>query len=125
MHELVKDYYGKQLAGTADLKVLELEADVRVAWAEVEPHERRAEDRPRDALARGGIAGEVRGEDLDGDIAIELDVAREVNDAHAAAAELALERVLAGEGGLEFEEVVGGVWHLAWNNGGRSFALPS
>lgn len=36
---------------------------------------------------------------------------REVDDAHAAAAELALERVLAGERGLQVEELVGGILH--------------
>ena len=51
------------------------------------------------------------GQDLDGDVAIELHVAREVDDAHAAAAELALERVLTGEGGLEVEELGGGMGH--------------
>lgn len=41
------------------------------------------------------------GEHQDGHVAVELDVAGEAGDAHPAAAELALERVFAGEGGLE------------------------
>jgi hypothetical protein len=54
----------------------------------------------------------VRGEHLDGDVAVELHVAREVDDAHPAAAELALEGVFAGEGSLEGEEVVGRKRHV-------------
>jgi hypothetical protein len=53
----------------------------------------------------------VGGEDLDGDVAVELHVACEVDDAHAAAAELALERVLAGQGGLQLEEFGGRMRH--------------
>ena len=62
-------------------------------------------------LARLRSTGEVRRQDLDGDVAIELHVAREVHHPHAASAELALERVLAGQGGLEGEELVGGMGH--------------
>ena len=65
----------------------------------------------QESLARLGGAREVRRQDLDGDVAIELHVAREVDDAHAAAAELALERVLAGQGGLQVEELGGGIGH--------------
>jgi hypothetical protein len=56
--------------------------------------------------------GEVRREHLDRDVAVELNVACEVDDAHAAAAELALKGVLTGEGGLKGEEVVGGERHV-------------
>ena len=57
-------------------------------------------------LACFRIAGEVSGKDLDGDVAIELDVAREVHYSHASAAELALKRILAGQCGLQVEELV-------------------
>ena len=50
-------------------------------------------------------AGERLGQHLDRDEPIELDFAREVHDAHAAAAELALERVLAGDRFLEVDEL--------------------
>ena len=49
------------------------------------------------ALAHDWVGGEVRRQRLDRDEPVELDVAREVDDAHAAAADLALELVLAGE----------------------------
>jgi hypothetical protein len=55
-------------------------------------------------FARAWRDGQVRGQHLDGDESVELDVAREIHDAHTAAADLAFERVLAGEGGLEVEE---------------------
>jgi hypothetical protein len=55
----------------------------------------------------------VRREDLDGDVAIELHLAREVDHAHAATAQLALERVLTGQGGLQVEELGGGMRHAA------------
>ena len=58
-----------------------------------------------------GCAGAVRGKDFDRDVAVELHVAREVDDAHAATPELALERVLASESGLEIEEFGGRVGH--------------
>jgi hypothetical protein len=67
----------------------------------------------QESLARLRVAGEVRGQDLDGDVAIELHVAREVHDAHAAAAELALERVFAGQGSLEVKELGGWMRHAA------------
>ena len=62
-------------------------------------------------LARRRGTGEVGREDLDGDVAIELHVAREVDDPHAATAELALDRVLTGQGGLQVEELGGGMRH--------------
>ena len=65
----------------------------------------------QESLARLGGAREVRRQHLDGDVAVELHVAREVDDAHAAAAELALEGVLAGERGLEVEEFGVGMRH--------------
>ena len=58
-----------------------------------------------------GGAREVRREHLDGDVAVELHVAREIDDPHPAAAELALERVLAGERRLELEEIGVGLRH--------------
>jgi hypothetical protein len=64
-----------------------------------------------EAVARGGGAGEGRREHLEGDVAVELHVAREVDDAHPAAAELALEGVLAGERRLELEEFCGRLRH--------------
>ena len=79
--------------------------DVRVR--ESRGHARLAEE----SFARCRGAGEVRREHLDGHVAIELHVAREVDDAHAAAAELALERVLAGQGGLQVEELGGVMGH--------------
>src|SRR6266566_2624914 len=45
-------------------------------------------------------------QDLDRHVAVELYVAREVHDPHAAAAELALDGVLAGERRLQLEELV-------------------
>jgi len=46
---------------------------------------------PQKPVARLGITGEVSGQDLDRDVAIELHVAGEVHHSHASAAELALE----------------------------------
>ena len=65
----------------------------------------------QEPLPRRRCAREVRGQDLDGDVAIQLHVAREVNHAHAAAAELALEGVLAGQRGLQIEELGGRLRH--------------
>ena len=45
------------------------------------------------------------GQYLDGDIAIELDVAREVHNAHSTPAELALKRILSGQRSLQVEEL--------------------
>ena len=50
-------------------------------------------------------------QDLDGDVAIELHLAREVDHAHAATTELALDRILTGEGGLQGEEIGGRMGH--------------
>ena len=66
---------------------------------------------PHEPVARLGITGEVSGQDLDGDVAIELHVARKVHHSHASAAELALERILAGQGGLQVEELGGRMRH--------------
>ncbi len=78
--------------------------------------------RVREAGGRAGLAHEpltrlrcrcqVRREDLDGHVAIELHVAREVDHSHTASAELALERVFTGEGRLQVEELGGGMRHL-------------
>ena len=65
---------------------------------------------------RSGDVGELRRQHLDRDLAREPNLAREIHDAHAAAAELALERVLAGERGLKLDEEV--VWGRS--SGGRS-----
>ena len=54
-----------------------------------------------------GVVGEVRRQRLDRDAAVEAKVAREVDDAHAAAADLALQLVLSGERVGEPREVVG------------------
>src|ERR1043166_4143630 len=75
--------------------------DVRVR--ESRRHARLAQE----PLARRRVAREECRQDLDGDVAIQLHVAREVDHAHAAAAELALERVLAGQRRLEVEEFRG------------------
>jgi hypothetical protein len=53
----------------------------------------------------------VRRQNFDGDVAIELHVAREVHYTHAPAAELALKRVFASEGRLEVEKLRGWVRH--------------
>src|SRR6185437_10840277 len=58
----------------------------------------------QEALAISGARGERRGKELDLDESLELDFAREVHNAHATAAQLAIERVLAGERLLEGEE---------------------
>jgi hypothetical protein len=55
-------------------------------------------------LARGCEAGEVRWQHLDGDIAIELNIAGEINDSHSSAADLSLEEIFSGERGLELQE---------------------
>ena len=52
---------------------------------------------PQEALAHLGGAREEWREHLDRDFAIELDVVREVDDAHATTSELALDVVLAGK----------------------------
>jgi len=55
--------------------------------------------------------GEMTRQDLDGDVAVELHIAREIDDPHPSTTELALERVLTGEGGLEVEELGRGMGH--------------
>ena len=45
----------------------------------------------------------VRRQHLDRDVPVELDVAREIHDAHPAAADLALERIFARQGRLQLE----------------------
>ena len=75
---------------------------------------RKASRRPclaHEALARLGGPRHRRGQDLDRYVAVELHVAGEIDDAHAAAAELALEGVLACEGRLKLEEFGGGLRH--------------
>ena len=66
------------------------------------------------ALADGGVRRPLRRQDLDGDEPIEVHLAREEDDAHAAASELARERVAPGERQLELEKerVGGGVGHV-------------
>src|SRR5688500_8989216 len=82
-----------------------------------------------EALARSGESREMHREDLDGYVTIQLDVTRQVDDSHSAAANLALQGVLSGECGLELEEFAGGLrqrWcdfavMLWW---GRAFKCP-
>ncbi len=71
-------------------------------------------------FARFGCAREVRREHLDGDVAVQLHVAGEVDDSHSTAAKLALEGVLAGEGRLKLEEFAGGLRHWRWYEGSRA-----
>src|SRR4051794_28065728 len=54
-------------------------------------------------------------QDFDRDIAIELNVTREVDDAHTTAANLTLKRIFSGECGLEIEEFAGGLRHAIVN----------
>jgi hypothetical protein len=61
----------------------------------------------QEALARRRLGGQRRRQQLDRDGAVQRHVARQEDDAHAAAAELAVERVAAGDGGLEVEELGG------------------
>jgi len=77
-----------------------------------------------EAFARVGRAREVGWQGLDGDVAVQLHVAREVHDAHPPAAELALERVLSGEGRLKLEEFAGVLCHAGTTTQGQCrFAL--
>jgi hypothetical protein len=64
-----------------------------------------------ESFARSGEACEVHREHFDGDITIQLHVAREVDDSHSPAADLTLEGIFSGEGGLELEEFAGGLRH--------------
>src|SRR5260221_7568501 len=57
-----------------------------------------------ESLARRGECCEMHRENFDRNVAIELHVAREVNDSHSAASDFALEGILSGERGLELEE---------------------
>src|SRR5207302_9899951 len=57
-----------------------------------------------EALALVGAGGEVRRKQVDGDGAVERHIAGQEHDAHAAAAELALDRIAAGEQLLEGQE---------------------
>ena len=79
-----------------------------------------------EAFARLGGPRQVGGEHLDGHVAVELDVAGEVDDPHPAAAELPLKRVLSGEGRLEVEEFGGGLRHACSTSEakGRFVAVP-
>jgi hypothetical protein len=66
----------------------------------------------QEAAADLRVRGDVRREDLERDLAVEPDVARAVDDAHAAAPELGLELELAGEGvGKACEARVGSDGH--------------
>jgi len=51
--------------------------------------------------------GELGPEDLDGDLAVVLEVLGQVDRGHAAAANLALDRVVVGEGGPQPPEEIG------------------
>ena len=71
---------------------LEMEAEELVRSRGLTPEDARRRARlANEALTGRRVVGEVGGEDLDGDVAVELHVAREVHDAHAAAPQLALE----------------------------------
>ncbi len=68
--------------------------------------ERRAAVRAsrRNRSRSSGRAASVGREELDGDRAVERDVAGQVDDAHPAASQLPIERVASGDGVLQFEE---------------------
>src|SRR5512144_1949322 len=94
----------ESLAERLTLDVAHHEEDEAVGLADaMDRHDvRMRESRGRarlaeEPLARLRAAREVRRQHLDGDVAVELHVAREVDDSHPAAAELALQRVFAGE----------------------------
>ena len=57
-----------------------------------------------ETLPEGGLGGEDRREELEGDVAVERHVARQVDHAHPAAAQFPFEGVVPGEDPLEFEE---------------------
>jgi hypothetical protein len=65
----------------------------------------------QETLTRRGSLSEVCRQDFDRDVAVELDIAREVNDPHATTAELVLKRVLTGHGGLQVKELGRGMSH--------------
>src|ERR1041384_4294456 len=78
----------------------------------------------QEPLTRRWHAREVRRQDLDGDVAIQLHVAREVDHSHPATAELALERVLAGQSGLQVQEFRGRLRHdINYSEGMRDVSL--
>jgi len=58
----------------------------------------------QEALAQCRLGSEVGRQQLEGDEAVEADFAGEVDDAHAAAAELVLDGVASREGGLQVEQ---------------------
>ena len=64
------------------------------------------------AFARLVCEGQVRRKHLDGDVAIQLHIAREIDHAHPAPAELALERVLASQRALQIHELDGKLSHV-------------
>jgi hypothetical protein len=64
-----------------------------------------------ETFARGGETREMHWQDFDGDVAIELNVAREVNDSHSAASNLALQGILSRKCGLQVEEFERGLRH--------------
>lgn len=67
-----------------------------------------------ESVAQTVLRGELGGQELDGDRPVEPHLACEIDDAHAAAAQLALERVPASDGSLELEkERVGEAIHAA------------
>src|SRR5262249_37994781 len=70
-----------------------------------------------EALACMRLHGGMGGKNLEGDVAVELDVAREIDDAHAATAELALKRVLTGQGRLEVEKFGRWIGHYSDTTG--------
>jgi hypothetical protein len=76
----------------------------------------------QEPLARCFIVREVGRQHLDGDVAIELHIAREVDHAHSATAELALKRIFPSQRGLQGEELGGGIGHqLNTIDGSRCF----
>jgi hypothetical protein len=75
-----------------------------------------------EALTRHVGEREVGRQHLDGDVAIELHIAREVDHAHSATAELALKRIFPSQRGLQGEELGGGIGHqLNTIDGSRCF----
>ena len=58
--------------------------------------------------------GELGAEDLDGDVAVVLEVVGEVDGGHAALAQLALEAVAGGEGVSQLVWYIGEWFGLSW-----------